>query len=141
LKELLVPDNIAPPTGTYSHGMKVTCKHLIFVAGQIPIDKDGKFVGIDPSDPRRNPIDLETQVRQTLLNVKAVLEKGGATMKDIVRLDSYVVMSAMNEYKTIGRRVKREVLEGAEPPGATIFVGGLMMTHSLIEISAIAAID
>jgi enamine deaminase RidA (YjgF/YER057c/UK114 family) len=112
-----------------------------FVAGQIPIDKDGKFVGIDPSDPRRNPIDLETQVRQTLLNVKAVLEKGGATMKDIVRLDSYVVMSAMNEYKTIGRRVKREVLEGAEPPGATIFVGGLMMTHSLIEISAIAAID
>jgi 2-iminobutanoate/2-iminopropanoate deaminase len=138
--EKIVLDNIAPPTGTYSHAAKVSAKNLIFVAGQIPIDKDGKFVGIDPSDPRRNPIDLEAQIRQTMLNLKAVLEKSGASLNDIVRLDTYVVASAMNEYKGIGRKVKREMLGGAEPPGATVFVAGLMMTHSLIEISAIAAI-
>jgi 2-iminobutanoate/2-iminopropanoate deaminase len=141
MKEKIVLENIAPPTGTYSHGMKVSCKNLIFVAGQIPVDEKGNFVGVDPSDPRRNPINLEAQVRQTMLNVKAVLEKAGATMNDIVRLDTYVVASTMNEYKSIGRKIKREVLGGAEPPGATVFVAGLMMTHSLIEISAIAAID
>src|SRR4029077_13754028 len=43
------------------------------------------------------------QVRQTFLNVKAALEAAGASMKDIVRLDTYVVSSALNEWRTVGR--------------------------------------
>jgi Putative translation initiation inhibitor, yjgF family len=113
----------------------------VFVAGQIPVDKDGKIVGIDPSDEFRYPIDLETQVRQAYLNVIAVLEEGGASVRDIVRLDTYVAVSAMNEYRKIGLKLKREMLKGSEPPGATVFVNALMITNALIEIGAIAAID
>ena len=77
----------------------------------------------------------------TFLNVKAALEAAGASMKDIVRLDTYVVSSALNEWRTVGRNVKSEMLGNVHPPGATVFVVGLMIPEALVEVSAIAAID
>ena len=141
MKQKLEPAKLPRPGGPYSHGLKVSCRDLVFVAGQIPVDKDGNIVGIDPSDQFRYPIDLETQVRQAYLNVVAVLEEGGASVRDIVRLDTYVAVSAMNEYRKIGLKLKREMLQGSVPPGATVFVNALMITNALIEIAAIAAID
>ena len=137
------PKGIAQPVGWYTHAMKVSPKQLIFVAGQVPIDKDGNVVGVDRNEKLKNhqTIDLAVQVRQTFLNVKAALEAAGASMKNIVRLDTYVVASAMNEWRTIGRTIKHEMLEEAHPPGATVFVVGLMIPDALLEISAIAAIE
>jgi 2-iminobutanoate/2-iminopropanoate deaminase len=141
--ERIVPKGIARPVGSYTHAIKVSPKQLIFVAGQVPIDKDGNVVGVDHSEGLKNhqTIDLETQVRQTFLNVKAALEASGASMKNIVRLDSYLVASVMNEWRTIGRKITREMLEDAYPPGATVFVVGLMIPEAMLEISAIAAIE
>ncbi|MGH7836105.1 MAG: RidA family protein, partial [Candidatus Binatia bacterium] len=118
-------------------------KQLVFVAGQVPIDKDGNVVGIDRAEKLGNhqTIDLEAQVRQTFLNVKAALAAAGASMKNIVRLDTYVVASVMNEWRTIGRKIKHEMLEEAQPPGATVFVVGLMIPEAMLEISAVAAIE
>jgi enamine deaminase RidA (YjgF/YER057c/UK114 family) len=141
--ERIAPKGIAQPVGWYTHAMKVSPKQLIFVAGQVPIDKEGNVVGVDRSEKLKNhqTIDLEAQVRQTFLNVKAALEASGASMKHIVRLDSYVVASVMNEWRTVGRKVKHEMLEEAHPPGATVFVVGLMIPDAMLEISAIAAIE
>ncbi len=143
MRKKIDPKGIAQPVGWYTHAMKVSPKQLIFVAGQVPIDKDGNVVGVDRNEKLKNhqTIDLAVQVRQTFLNVKAALEAAGASMKDIVRLDTYVVSSAMNEWRTIGRKIKHEMLEEAHPPGATVFVAGLMIPEALLEISAIAAID
>lgn len=143
MKTKVEPNSVAKPVGWYSHAMKVSAKQLVFVAGQVPIDEKGQVVGINSGDKLRNhqTIDLALQVRQTFLNVKAALEASGASMKDIVRLDTYVVSSAMNEWRTIGRDVKHEMLGEAHPPGATVFVAGLMIPEALLEISAIAAID
>jgi enamine deaminase RidA (YjgF/YER057c/UK114 family) len=137
------PKGIAQPVGWYTHAMKVSAKQLVFVAGQVPIDKDGNVVGVDRNEKLKNhqTIDLAIQVRQTFLNVRAALEAAGASMKDIVRLDTYVVASAMNEWRTIGRKIKHEMLEEAHPPGATVFVVGLMIPEALLEISAVAAIE
>jgi enamine deaminase RidA (YjgF/YER057c/UK114 family) len=131
------------PVGTYSHVVKVSARELIFVAGQIPVDGDGNIVGIGAQDKIKNhrTIDLTAQVRQTYLNLKSALAAAGATVEDIVRLDTYVVMSAANEYGTSGVQVRREMLGHARPPGATIFVAGLMPADALIEIGAIAALD
>jgi len=143
MKERIEPGSVAQPVGWYSHAMKVSAKQLVFVAGQVPVDKDGNIVGINSDDRLKNhqTIDLAVQVRQTFLNVKAALEAAGASMKDIVRLDTYVVASAMNEWRTVGRTVKHKMLGAAHPPGATVFVAGLMIPEALLEISAIAAID
>lgn len=143
MKERIDPNTIAKPLGPYCHVTKVTAKQLVFVAGQIPIDKDGNIVGLNSDAKTRHfqTIDLAAQVRQTMLNVKAALEAAGASLEDIVRLDTYVVAFAQNEYKTVGMKAKHEVLAGARASGATIFVSALMQPEVLVEISAIATID
>jgi 2-iminobutanoate/2-iminopropanoate deaminase len=143
MKEKLEPQSIHKPVGSYSHVMKVSAKELVFVAGQVPVDKDGNVVGVNPNDKIRNhqTIDLAAQLRQTFLNVKSALEEAGATVKDIVRLDTYMVATAMNEYRTVGIKVRNEMLGQAHPPGATVFITGLMIPEALVEISAVAAIE
>ena len=143
MAERVAPSGMAVPVGQYSHAIKVSPKYLVFVAGQVPIDNNGNVVGVDRSDRLRNhqTIDLEAQVRQTFANIDAALKAAGASIKDIVRLDTYVVSSAINQWRTIGRTVKSEMLGPTQPPGATVFVAGLMIPDALVEISAIAAID
>lgn len=50
------------------------------------------FVSVGPTDLRGKTIkdDFEKAVRQTLKNVKVVLEAGGSSMKEIVRVDVYI---------------------------------------------------
>jgi enamine deaminase RidA (YjgF/YER057c/UK114 family) len=123
--------------------LRVSAKELIFVAGQIPVDKDGKMVGVvsDGGIGNRSYFDVEAQVRQTMLNVKGALEGVGSSFKDLVRLDTYVVVSVMNEYKRIGVRVKHDMLAGVRVSGATVYVSALQPSEAMIEISAIAAIS
>ena len=143
MSEKFAPKEMAVPVGQYSHAIKVAPKHLVFVAGQVPIDKNGNVVGVDRSEGLRNhqTIDLAAQVRQTFANIQAALEAAGASISNIVRLDTYVVASAMNEWRTVGRTIKAEMLGETHPPGATVFVTGLMIPDALVEISAIAAVD
>jgi enamine deaminase RidA (YjgF/YER057c/UK114 family) len=142
MKERIIPDTMAKPVGPYSHATKVTAKQLIFIAGQVPIDSEGNVVGLDKNDKLGNhqTIDVAAQVRQTMMNVKAALEAAGATFNDLVRVDTFVVASAMNEYRSVGVKTKHEIL-GVRVGGATVFVSGLMIPNAMIEIEAIAAID
>ena len=142
MKERIVPDTMAKPVGPYSHATKVTAKQLIFIAGQVPIDKDGNVVGIDRNDKLSNhvQIDLAAQVRQTMMNVKSALEAAGASFNDLVRVDTFVVASVMNEYRGIGVKTKHDIL-GVRVGGATVFVSGLMIPNAMIEIEAVAAIE
>jgi enamine deaminase RidA (YjgF/YER057c/UK114 family) len=142
MKERIIPDTMAKPVGPYSHATKVTAKQLIFIAGQVPIDAEGNVVGLDSKDKLGNhqTIDVAAQVRQTMMNVKAALEAAGATFNDLVRVDTFVVASAMNEYRSVGVKTKHEIL-GVRVGGATVFVSGLMIPNAMIEIEAIAAID
>ena len=81
------------------------------------------------------------QTRQTLLNVRAVLEAGGAGPEHLVRLTWYV--TDRNEYnsrlKELGA-VYREVLCKNFPAMACVQVAGLMEERAKIEIEATAAI-
>jgi enamine deaminase RidA (YjgF/YER057c/UK114 family) len=142
MKERIIPDTMAKPVGPYSHATKVTAKQLIFIAGQVPIDSEGNVVGVDKTDKLANhqTIDVAAQVRQTMMNVKAALEAAGATFNDLVRVDTWVVASIMNEYRSVGVKTKHEIL-GVRVGGATVFVTGLMIPNAMIEIEAIAAIE
>jgi enamine deaminase RidA (YjgF/YER057c/UK114 family) len=142
MKERIIPDTMAKPVGPYSHATKVTAKQLIFIAGQVPIDNEGNVVGLDGKDRLGNhqTIDVAAQVRQTMLNVKAALEAAGATFNDLVRVDTFVVGAAMNEYRSVGVKAKHDML-GVRVGGATVFVTGLMIPNAMIEIEAIAAIE
>ncbi len=66
MSEKIAPKGTAVPVGQYSHAIKVSPKHLVFVAGQVAIDKDGNVVGVDRREKLMNhhSIDLAVQVRQ-----------------------------------------------------------------------------
>jgi enamine deaminase RidA (YjgF/YER057c/UK114 family) len=54
MSERIAPKGMAVPVGQYSHAIKVSSKQLVFVAGQVPIDKDGNVVGVDRSETLMN---------------------------------------------------------------------------------------
>jgi enamine deaminase RidA (YjgF/YER057c/UK114 family) len=136
--ERINPSNVASPIGTYDHVVKIPCKSLIFVAGQIPIDKQGQMVGQDPS----RQLNLETQLRKTYANIKSCLQAAGADFKNVVRMNTYVVASAMNEYRNLNvRKIKEEAMGGTYGAGTVVFVAGLMRPEALVEIEVVAALE
>jgi 2-iminobutanoate/2-iminopropanoate deaminase len=63
----------------YSAGMRAG--ELLFVSGQIAIAPDGSSLA---------HADLETQTRQCLANLRAVLEAGGATLQQVAKVTVYL---------------------------------------------------
>ncbi|MFN9473869.1 RidA family protein [Acidovorax sp.] len=125
----LQPDGWATPKG-YANGVAARGT-MIFTGGQIGWNAAQQF----ESD------DFIAQTRQTLLNVRSVLEAGGAGPEHLVRLTWYVV--DRNEYnarlKELGV-VYREVLGKHFPAMACVQVAGLMEERAKIEIEATAVI-
>lgn len=125
----LQPPGWAPPKG-YANGV-ATRGTLVFVGGQIGWNAAQQF----ESD------DFIAQTRQTLLNVRAVLEAGGAGPEHLVRLTWYVV--DRREYnarlKELGV-VYREVMGKHFPAMACVQVAGLMEERARIEIEATAVV-
>jgi 2-iminobutanoate/2-iminopropanoate deaminase len=82
-------DKAPAPKGPYSQGRRVG--NLLFVAGQGPFDAKGNLVGTT----------IVEQTKATLANVKAIVEAGGATLADVVKVNVYLTdladFAAMNE--------------------------------------------
>ena len=127
--QVLHPAGWVPAKG-YANGIAARGTQ-VFVGGQIGWNAQQQFESDDFID----------QTRQTLLNVRAVLEAGGAGPEHLVRLTWYV--TDRNEYnsrlKELGA-VYREVLGKNFPAMACVQVAGLMEERAKIEIEATAVI-
>jgi len=126
---LLQPEGWVTPKG-YANGVAARGT-MVFTGGQIGWNAQQQF----ESD------DFIAQTKQTLLNVRAVLEAGGAGPEHLVPLTWYV--TDRNEYnsrlKELGA-VYREVLGKNFPAMACVQVAGLMEERAKIEIEATAVI-
>src|SRR5215470_4941494 len=79
--QLIVPDTM-PKSAGYSQVARVSEGSLVFVAGQVALDKSGNLVGTD---------DFRAQIRQVFENLKAAVEAAGGTMNDVIKLNTYLV--------------------------------------------------
>jgi enamine deaminase RidA (YjgF/YER057c/UK114 family) len=121
---------LSTPRG-YSYVVSATGK-MVFVAGQIALDKDGNVVGNG---------DLRAQTTRVFENVKACLAAAGATFADVVKLNSYVVNLKAEDLPII-REVRSGYLPAANSPASTMVgVTALAIEGLLIEIEAVAVID
>lgn len=112
----------------YSHVVSVEPKRLIFVAGQLSRDRNGRIVGVG---------DMRAQLRQALENLKLAVEAAGASLKDLVRTNTYV--TDIEEYfKHVD--VRMEYYSHAMPTSTTVEVRRLAQPELMVEIDAIAAI-
>ncbi|CAN5271713.1 Rid family hydrolase [soil metagenome] len=86
--------------------------------------------------------DVAAQTTQTLRNVHAILEAGGANFDDIVMLRVYLTdrahFAAINE--AYAAYVRAASPAGVLPARTTVFVG-LPLPEMLVEIDALAFVD
>ena len=125
----LQPPGWAPAKG-YANGVAARGT-MVFTGGQIGWNAQQQFESDDFID----------QTRQTLLNVRAVLEAGGAGPEHLVRLTWYVVdrVEYNARLKELGA-VYREVLGKNFPAMACVQVAGLMEDRAKVEIEATAVV-
>ena len=111
----------------FSHVVEVRGGRTLYIAGQLALDKDGKLVG---------PGDFRAQVKQVFENLKARLEEGGASFKDVVKLNYYVTdASDLQAF----RETRNSYINMENPPASTfVVVKRLVREEYLIEIEAIA---
>ena len=129
-KQVLQPPGWAAPRG-YANGVAASGR-MIFVAGQIGWNAACQFESDDFID----------QVRQTLLNIKAVLAEAGAGPQHMVRMTWYVLDKP--EYLARGREVGqayREVLgQDYQIAMSAVQVLGLMEDRAKVEIEVTAVL-
>jgi 2-iminobutanoate/2-iminopropanoate deaminase len=128
-KTHLKPKGTHTPFSNYSHVVIVeNSKKLIFCAGQVAGDPNGKILG---------PDDFEAQGELVMENLKKVLAEAGASLTDVVKLVSYVC--SPHDVKKVRALVKKHFPNN--PPANTICVlRGLAHPDYLLEIDATAAV-
>jgi len=79
-RTVLNPDTVAPPCNpTYSMAALAETSRLLFIAGQVAVDRSGETVGSD----------IETQTRQVFENLRLILQAAGATLDLGVRREYF----------------------------------------------------
>lgn len=127
--KLLQPPGWRPPRG-YANGVAATGT-LVFVAGQIGWNAEQRFESDDFID----------QVRQALLNVRAVLEQAGARPEHIARMTWY--LTDKREYLARAREVGavfREVVGVYHAAMSAVQVSALIEDRAKVEIEVTAVI-
>jgi 2-iminobutanoate/2-iminopropanoate deaminase len=122
--------DISSPAG-YSHAVVVNSGKLVFLSGQVGLDKHGEMVGKD---------DFHAQVAQAFSNLRSALAAAGATPDDLVKLNYYVV--GLNHDKLVAiRDVRDQMINKEHPPASTLAgVQSLFREDALIEVEAVAVI-
>ena len=130
-REIVNPPGLPRPSG-FCHGIAARGR-LLFLAGQTAQDATGRIVA---------PDDLVGQFRRALTNVAAVVQAGGGTLRDLVKLTFYVVDK--RDYRTKAKpigEVYRELLGGHYPATTLVEVRALWDDDALVEIDGIAVLE
>jgi enamine deaminase RidA (YjgF/YER057c/UK114 family) len=119
---------ISSPAG-YSHAVVVNGGKMIFLSGQVGLNKQGEMVG---------KTDFRAQAAQVFTNLGAALAAAGATPKDVVKLNYYVV--GLNHDKLVAlREVRDQFIDKEHAPASTLAgVAALFREDAMIEVEAVA---
>ena len=119
------PPALRKPPG-YTHVVEVTAPaRIVYLAGQLGIDRDGKVVG-----------DIRAQA--TFENLRIALAAVGAEFRHVVKFNNYLVDRA---HLPAFREVRDSYLAADNRPASTtIAISGLALEGALIEIEAVAMI-
>jgi enamine deaminase RidA (YjgF/YER057c/UK114 family) len=125
----LLPTGWPRPRG-YANGVSASGR-MVFVAGMIGWDADGRFAGDD----------IESQSRQALANVVAVLAAGGAEPRHLVRMTWYVTdkRAYLAAAREIGRAY-RDLIGHYDVAMTAVEVSALIEDRAVVEIEATAMV-
>ena len=123
MKKIIATTNAPSAIGPYSQA--VDCGAFLITSGQVPFDPaTGEFV----------PGGIAEQTRQSLTNVKAILEAAGLTMDHVVK--TTVFLQDMGDFAAMNAVYAEFVTEGNYPARSAVEVAKLPK-GALVEIEAI----
>jgi 2-iminobutanoate/2-iminopropanoate deaminase len=126
--EKMCARGVFDPPG-YSQIIKVTgAQSLLFLAGQVPYSASGGVA---------HPGDFPAQARNVFGAVKAHVEEAGGTLRDVVKITTYVTDI---RYRMDFRTVRDEFFGQRGPASTFVEVGSLSHPDYMIELEAIAVI-
>ena len=116
----------------YTHVVTARGARTVYVSGQVSIDADGIVVGAG---------DLAAQTEQVMENLTTALSAAGASLRDVVKITTFVV-GYKPEHRAVISEVRGRYLPADNPPASTLVgVQALAGPEWLIEIEATAITD
>jgi enamine deaminase RidA (YjgF/YER057c/UK114 family) len=126
---LVVPGTMPKSVG-YSQVAVVNGGTLVFIAGQVALDRSGNVIGKD---------DFRAQAKQVFENLKSAVEFAGGTLNDVVKLNTYFLDSS---HLPQFREVRDQYINLSQPPASTaVQVSRLFRPEFLIEVEAVAVVS
>ena len=122
-KNIIATTNAPAAIGPYSQA--IDCGSLLITSGQIPID---------PATGNLVEGDITVQTRQSLTNVKAILEAAGLTMDNVAK--TTVFLAHMSDFAAMNAVYAEFFTEGNYPARSAVEVGALPK-DALVEIETI----
>lgn len=123
--ELIDTKKAPGAVGPYSQAVKAN--NMIFTSGQLHIDPEtGKMVEGD----------IQEQTRVSLENLKAILEEGGATLEDVVKVTIFI--TDMSKFSLVNE-IYGQYFSNHKPARSCVGVKELPLGGE-IEIEAVAII-
>jgi 2-iminobutanoate/2-iminopropanoate deaminase len=122
LKEAIRTDKAPPAVGPYSQGIRAG--NLVFTSGQLPAKPTGELTSGD----------IAAATRQSLENVRAVLEAASAHMDDVIKVT--IFLADMADFTTVNAAYE-EFFTGVPPARSCVQVAALPK-GAPIEIEAVA---
>jgi enamine deaminase RidA (YjgF/YER057c/UK114 family) len=115
------PDTMAKLTAGYSHVAEVSDGKLVYIAGQVAIDRSGSMVGKD--------------------DLKAAVEASGGSFHDVIKLNYFCAESVDPSQVPVVREIRDKYVNTANPPVSTfVVVKRLVRPEWLIEVEAVAVV-
>ncbi len=124
-KQIIATEKAPAAVGPYSQAVRV--EDLIFTAGQL---------GIVPGTKGFAGPDIESQTRQALENLKAVLEAGGSCLEHVVK--TAVFLQDIGEFARMNAVYAEFFPEG--PPARSAVQVAALPLGGRIEIEAVAEV-
>lgn len=125
VRDVIATDRAPGAVGPYSQAIRTD--HLVFTAGQIPID---------PATGKLVEGTIEDQTRRVLDNLRAVLEAAGSGLDRAVKMT--VFMTDLELFQRMNA-VYAEYFPTA-PPARSAFQVGALPLGAAIEIEAVALV-
>lgn len=102
---------------------------LLFISGQAAIDRNGRIVGVG---------DFDAQAKQAFENLDCVLQAGGSSLKNVVKVRIFLT-DMCNFDKIVELRGKW--FTAPHPADTIVEVSSLVSPDAMIEIEAMAVAD
>lgn len=125
MKKIIATENAPAAIGAYSQA--VQSGNLIFVSGQLPLDKDSMQIVSGG---------IKEQTKQALENLKAIVESAGSSMGNVLK--TTVLMQDLSQFQEMNS-VYETFFESNPPARAAYQVAGLPR-QAMVEIEAIVAV-